>query len=306
MPPAGQVVCALSFDVTSTTELLLQIAASGSDGAARFEATVAGRPVPVEEICDAWGNRLHLLRPWPGRLTVRYEATADVPAGDPQPAEPAPVRTDERIVALRPSRYCPSDRLLGYASGRYGHLQTPVERVRAICADVFERLTYAAQSSDTQTDAIDTLLSGRGVCRDYAHLVVALCRAVDVPARFVSVYAPGLSPMDFHAVVETALDGRWQVWDATRLAPRASLVRIANGRDAADTAIATVLSGAAQLVEMEVFAIASGDLPIDDHDGPATLGSVSSFGSIMPGSGHRTPSQPVHNHVERPEVGERS
>lgn len=273
MPSTGRVECALSFDVSSATELLLQIAVAGA-GDERFEATVAGRPVPVEEIRDAWGNRLHLLRPWPGRLTVRYEATAAAAATDPRPVEPAPVQTGERIVALRPSRYCPSDRLLGYASVRYAQLPEPVERVRAICADVFEQLTYAAQASDTQTDAVDTLLSGRGVCRDYAHLVVALCRAVDVPARFVSVYAPGLSPMDFHAVVETALDGRWQVWDATRLAPRGSLVRVANGRDAADTALATVLGGAAQLVEMEVSAVAPGDLPTDDHDGPATLGSV--------------------------------
>ena len=273
MPSAGRVVCALGFDVTRATELLLQIAVA-DPGADWFEATAAGRPVPAEEIRDAWGNRLHLLRPWPGRLTIRYEAMSAEPVRDSRPVEAAHVPLDERIVALRPSRYCPSDRLFGYASGRYGHLPAPLDRVRAICDDVFERMTYTAQSSGPQTDAVDTLLSGRGVCRDYAHLVAALCRAVDVPARFVSVYAPGLSPMDFHAVVETALDGRWQAWDATRLAPRAALVRIAHGRDAADTAFATVLSGAAQLVELDVSAVAPGNLPIDDHDGPATLGSV--------------------------------
>src|SRR5690606_13899415 len=94
--------------------------------------------------------------------------------------------------------------------------------------------------------AVSTLLSRRGVCRDFAHLVVAFLRALDVPARVVSVYAPGLTPMDFHAVAEAAIDGTWHVVDATGLAPRQSLLRIATGRDAADTA----------------FLSARGDLPV--------------------------------------------
>ena len=85
--------------------------------------------------------------------------------------------------------------------------------------------------------------TGQGVCRDYAHLVVTMCRALGMPARYVSVYAPGLSPMDAHAVVEIAVDGVWRVFDATRLAPRASMVRIGTGRDAADIAILTALGG---------------------------------------------------------------
>ena len=98
------------------------------------------------------------------------------------------------------------------------------------------RLDYVPGSSDPIDGAVDTLLAGAGVCRDYAHLVVALLRAVNVPARLVAVYAPGCQPMDFHAVAEAFVDGVWRVVDATCLAPRQTMVRIATGRDAADTA----------------------------------------------------------------------
>jgi len=106
---------------------------------------------------------------------------------------------------------------------------------------VFERFAYSAGSSGPLDSAIDTLLSGSGVCRDFAHLTITLCRALGVPARLASVYAPGLSPMDFHAVVEIMTSEGWQVLDPTRLAPRSALVRIATGRDATDTAFATML-----------------------------------------------------------------
>ena len=171
----------------------------------------------------------------------------------------------ERIVATRPSRYCPSDLLAGFALREFGGAGDAAETVRAITSYVFEHLTYEAGTSGPTTDATETLLGGRGVCRDYAHLVTALCRAVDVPARVVAVYAPGLSPMDFHLVEETAIDGRWRVWDATRLAPRGSLIRIANGRDAADVALATTLSGRVTMTDMQITAVAGGSLQGDDH-----------------------------------------
>ena len=103
------------------------------------------------------------------------------------------------------------------------------------------------------------------MCRDFAHLAITVLRALDVPARLVAAYAPGLSPMDFHAVVEAFVEGRWWVLDATRLAPRPSLLRIATGRDAADTAFLTVIDGEATLEVAEVEAFTDGDLPADDH-----------------------------------------
>ena len=106
---------------------------------------------------------------------------------------------------------------------------------------------------------------------DFAHLTVALCRTVGVPARLASVYAPGVSPMDFHAVAEVASGNRWELVDATRLAPRQSLVRIATGRDAGDTAFSTTLDGAADLVGSMVTAIVLGEFPNDDHLAGLTL-----------------------------------
>ena len=128
------------------------------------------------------------------------------------------------------------------------------------------RLNYVPGSSDPIDGAVDTLLAGNGVCRDYAHLVVALLRAVNVPARLVSVYAPGLSPMDFHAVAEGFVDGYWRVVDATCLAPRQTLVRIATGRDAADTAFLDNHKGSIDLTSMTVTATSDGDLPRDVID----------------------------------------
>jgi transglutaminase-like putative cysteine protease len=124
-------------------------------------------------------------------------------------------------------------------------------------------LDYVPGSSDPIDGAADTLLAGAGVCRDYAHLVIALLRAVNVPARLVSVYAPGCDPMDFHAVAEAFVDGAWRVVDATCLSPRQSMVRIATGRDAADTAFLDNHKGSITLKHMEVTAVVDGDLPTD-------------------------------------------
>jgi transglutaminase-like putative cysteine protease len=135
-----------------------------------------------------------------------------------------------------------------------------------VAAWVGGRLNYVPGSSDPIDGAVDTLLAGAGVCRDFAHLVVAMLRAVNVPARLVAVYAPGLYPMDFHAVAEAFVDGQWRVVDATLLAPRQSLVRIATGRDASDTAFLANHKGAIVLNSMNVMAIVDGDLPFDSID----------------------------------------
>jgi transglutaminase-like putative cysteine protease len=168
------------------------------------------------------------------------------------------------IDALRPSRYCPSDALEAFAPAE-------LAGVDDVADWVFERLRYEPGASGPLDTAVDTLLAGRGVCRDFAHLTIALCRATGVPARLVSVYAPGLSPMDFHAVTEVHTGDRWEVVDATRLAPRSSLVRIATGRDAADTAFAMTLRGSAELLSTAVTAVVGGELPPDDHRGPVVL-----------------------------------
>jgi transglutaminase-like putative cysteine protease len=171
----------------------------------------------------------------------------------------------ERLVYLRPSRYCPSDHLIGFAVAEFGRGPDAGSRVAQISDWIHQRVGYVPGSSTVHDSAEDTLLTGMGTCRDFAHLGIALCRATGIPARFVSVYAPGLSPMDFHAVFEAFEGGRWCVHDATGLAPRPSLIRISTGRDAADTAFADITNGAADLEAIEVSATAGSPLPWDDH-----------------------------------------
>jgi transglutaminase-like putative cysteine protease len=240
----------LGFAVTEPAEIVLQIAAA-HPAAETLTVSSGGRFLDVVEL----PGRQHLVRAPAGELTVTYTASVQ------EPEEVTDVVTDfDRVVALRPSRYCPSDRLAGFAARQFGS-GGPGD----VAAWVFEHLSYQVGSSTVTTDAIDTLLASEGVCRDYAHLTATLCRALYIPARVAAVYAPGLSPMDFHLVVEAAVDGRWRVWDATRLAPRQTLMRIATGRDAADTALASTLSGALTMTTLQIVAIAAGDLPPDDH-----------------------------------------
>lgn len=265
--------CTLTFEVPGDAVLALQVAPATTAGellAEQLEVTINDQSVsaPVAERAVDGNGRIHLVRSGAGTLAVSYAATLRAP-GPPAP-EAAPASGDEAgfdtesIVALRQSRYCPSDAMTGFASAELAYLEREPDLARGVASWVFERLARA-DSSDPLDTAVDTLLSGAGVCRDFAHLTISLCRALGVPARFVSVYAPGLSPMEFHAVVEARRDGRWEVLDPTRLAPRLSLVRIGTGRDAADAAFVTTLRGEAELVSSEVVAVVDSDLPADDH-----------------------------------------
>jgi len=155
---------------------------------------------------------------------------------------------------------------IGFAVAEFGTASTVGDRVASITDWIRRRVGYVAGSSTVHNSAEDTLLTGMGTCRDFAHLGVALCRAVGIPARFAAVYAPGLSPMDFHAVFEAQeSDGRWYAHDATDLAPRQTMVRIVTGRDAADAAFASVNRGIATLGSVEVSATTGGRLPVDDR-----------------------------------------
>jgi transglutaminase-like putative cysteine protease len=260
---SAAVASTLTYDVSTSSRIALQVAVAGAPREEALTVTRDGEPVPAPQLP---GGRTHLVETRPGTLVVTYTAGPSPASGAPAAA---PTELD-RIVALRPSRYCPSDRLAGYAAARF-EIGGGVETVRAMAEHVHRRLTYTGGVSGPTTDAAETLLSGAGVCRDFAHVLATLCRAVNVPARVAAVYAPGLDPMDFHLVVETAIDDAWWVWDATRRAPRQSLVRVATGRDAADVAFATILSGAVRPVGMEITAVVDGDLPVDDHESLVAL-----------------------------------
>ena len=269
---ARTVTCDLSFSVAEPAEVIIQVVASRSAGHVedqRFAATTDGHaPTSVEEIVSRDGATMHIIGTDPGRLTVSYRSTLrpqSPGAGSLLDAE------FERQVYLRPSRYCPSDHLVGFAVAEFGTGPDVTARVGTITEWIRHRTGYVAGSSSVHDSAEDTLLTGVGTCRDFAHLGIALCRATGIPARFVAVYAPGLSPMDFHAVFEAFEEGVWRVHDATGLAPRQSLVRIATGRDAADTAFAAVTKGIAELDDVVVSATASPGLALDDQTSLATL-----------------------------------
>jgi transglutaminase-like putative cysteine protease len=249
--------------------LALQVAVASTAGLLEVEqldVRLDDQALAVEEIEVEHGGRVHVVECGAGGLTVDYQA---IVRRNP-PADVAPTAA-ERLFAVRPSRYCPSDLLEAFAEAELNMPDDPADRGRMVGDWVYGRLRYELGASGPFDTAVDTLLGGRGVCRDFAHLTVALCRTVGVPARLASVYAPGVSPMDFHAVAEVASGNRWEVVDATRLAPRQSLVRIATGRDAGDTAFSTTLDGGADLVAATVTAVTLTEFPLDDHQGCVTL-----------------------------------
>jgi len=257
----------LDLVIADPAELALQItAAAGERVDELLEVHLDGALVPSRAVDGAHGGRAHLVEVERGRVVVTYTATVIGRAAPPACGD------DERLVYLRPSRYAESDRMAEVGRRQFGGLSDPEDILGAVSSWVGGELGYEAGSSLPTHGAVDTLLAGRGVCRDFAHLVVALLRARDVPARVAAVYAPGLQPMDFHAVAEALIDGTWRVVDATLLAPRSSLVRIATGRDAADTAFLTVIGGTVDLVGLEVSAVVEGDLPADDPRELVSLG----------------------------------
>ena len=266
------VECHLALDVADDATIVLQVSPASAIGAGlteKFEVAVDGRPLPVRRLEGNHGGVIHVLRSPVGALTVDVQATVD---RAPHAEAPATDALDvEQLTYLRQSRYCPSDRLSWFAAYELGHVGPSPELLTAVGDWVSSRLTYVGGSSGPLDSAVDSLFAGRGVCRDFAHLAITVLRALGVPARLVAVYAPGLSPMDFHAVVEAHVEGRWWVLDPTRLAPRTSLLRVSTGRDAADTAFLTVLDGTAELRFTEIVAFTDGELPFDDHVGLVSL-----------------------------------
>jgi transglutaminase-like putative cysteine protease len=248
----------LVLDIQGRTNAVFSLAAASGNLIVNetLSFLLDGAPQTATELADVHGNRLHHFVSGPGRMLVEYTAEVD------GRSTPAPTLDADLITYLRPSRYCESDSLTPTARSEFAGLSGHA-LLRAVTTWVWEHLQYVTGSSLPTDGAEQTLLARRGVCRDYAHLVIALLRALDVPARMVAVYAPGLAPMDFHAVAEANIDGQWWVVDATRLAPRQSMVRIATGRDAADTAFLTNHWADLFLLEMEVLAIVD-ELPYDD------------------------------------------
>jgi transglutaminase-like putative cysteine protease len=257
----------LLLEVEDSADVIVQIAVANTHPGVIETLTVeavGGRLAP-EVVTMPEAGRAHRFTAPPGRVEITYEAsvqgTAEVPS----------VSRADAITYLRPSRYAESDRLAATAATEFRGITDRRQLLTAVSSWVGTRLSYIPGVSRPTDGAVETLLGREGVCRDYAHLATALLRALDVPARLVAVYAPGLSPMDFHAVAEAAIDDVWYVVDPTALAPRSTLLRISTGRDAADTAFLSTYGGAVQLLDTTVSAVVSGDLPDDDVNETVTI-----------------------------------
>jgi len=242
--------CELNYQVTMQTSFLFNVAVAHTP---HQHVQTESFTVTPQYDCDVSnlgdeGNRIARLQANAGDLTVSYQATVELnPEIDDPPsiAESAyPQLPNEVLPYLNPSRYCESDRLTRLAMKEFGNLEPGYSRVMAICDWTYDRLDYLSGSTDARTSACDVLVQRAGVCRDYAHLAIALCRALCIPARYVSGYAVGLQPPDFHGFFEAYLGSNWFLFDATRMAPRNGLVRIGTGRDASDASFATIIGGA--------------------------------------------------------------
>src|SRR6516162_10815263 len=200
----------LEVQITAPTTLEFQIAVAphpNTQVSERLSFVLDGNPVQPVEISGVHGNRIHKLDAPVGNLTVDYAATI---VGQ---TDPAPVTEYDLSMYLRPSRYAEADKFYGFAATEFGNYIDSATLLEHVSSWVGTRLNYVPGSSDPIDGAVDTLLAGAGVCRDYAHLVIALLRALHMPARLAAVYAPGCDPMDFHAVAEAYVDGEWRVVD---------------------------------------------------------------------------------------------
>ncbi|GAB5471897.1 MAG: transglutaminase family protein [Rhodospirillales bacterium] len=245
----------LHYRVTQPTDLLLQIEAADLADQRLLEAHVDLSPakhfarVAAEE---GLGERIWLRLEEDFRCSYRARIDIDRPTLDLQPLDAVPphLLPGDTVRYLMPSRYCPSDLLQAFVAAEFGILSGG-RRIAAIRDWINTSFAYLPGSSTSRTTAIDSFVQRQGVCRDFAHVMIALARASTVPARFASVYAPGVEPQDFHAVAEVYLDGTWHLVDATGMAPADTIARIAVGADAADVAFMTAF-GPMEMVAQSV------------------------------------------------------
>ncbi len=250
--------CHLDYDLFSSSTFIFNIRVLANEYQQILGQNLKITPeYEIEEYIDSdhENSYFRLIAPT-GKLVIDYQATVDLSHRVDQTTKIKETSVDqlplEVIPYLYPSRYCQSDRLMKLAQDEFGNGESGYARVQAICDWIYHKIDYLSGSSDSQTSAYDTASERVGVCRDFAHLGIAFCRALSIPARFVSAYAWQLQPPDFHACFEAYLGGQWYLFDATRLAPTNGLVRIGTGKDAADTAFATVF-GAIELNNMNVY-----------------------------------------------------
>ena len=250
-----QINCVLTYEVDAVSEFVFLIHAAMGMGQTLVQENLQIEPaLPFRTYTDdRSGNRFLRLQAQAGSLKLGYQALVDrmiEPADLTALEVPVHDIPDDVLHFLMPTRYCESDHLGPNAAELFGHLPQGYSRVQAICEWVRGNIEYTIGSSNATTTAREVFAQRKGVCRDFAHLAVTFCRALNIPARLVSGYATFAEPPpDFHAVFEAYLGGRWVMFDPTGMSPLDQVVRLANGRDAKDVAFATIF-GPARMVAM--------------------------------------------------------
>jgi len=248
--------CELDYIASSDADYLFNIQAAFHPWQQIFNESLLVEPFsPLTFGMGPTGqNRLAKMKSNARELRITYDALVvvdyPVPTGNELelPIAELPV---EVIPYIWSSRYCESDAILQMASRTFGSLPKGYQRVEAICQWIRDNIVYQIGTSSSTTSAMNVLVNRAGVCRDFAHLAITFCRALNIPARFVTGYTWYADPpADFHAIFEVYLSGRWILFDATELAPITDLVRIGTGKDAADTAFATIF-GSVKMTRMD-------------------------------------------------------
>jgi len=265
----------LEYEVFHPAHFLFNVESAFHEGHRVVEERLTITPsTKVRSFCDErLGNRFFRLDAPKGLLSVNYHARLELnPPTVPLHLDECPVSNvpDEVLRYLMPSRYCESDSMSRAAQQLFGQIPPGIGRVRAIESWISESIAYLPGFTNSTTTAQEVFVQRAGVCRDFAHLGITLCRALNIPARLVVGYVHFTDPPeDFHAVFEAWLDSRWVLFDATRMAPINRLVRVGTGRDAKDVAFATIF-GAVQMTRKELR-VEEGDAPPVAHAGAALL-----------------------------------
>lgn len=238
-----EISASLNYRLPEPVDLMLQIEAADGHGQRVLDASLdLGAPEVLARVPVSGGVCEPIWLRGDGTLRARYRALVEVdrPGVDFRSLEAVPLHRlpASAVPYLNESRYCPSNKFHAFVDRRFGEIEGG-EKIGRMRDWIESRFTYVSGASNSETGALDSFVERRGVCRDYAHVMIALARAAHIPARMASVYALRVAPQDFHAVAEVYLDGDWHMVDATGMTLPAETARICTGRDAADIAFLT-------------------------------------------------------------------
>ena len=271
-----RVGCEFVWETTAPVPMLMLVKPrADADHLAVYESTWSDPPLAIHEYIDLFGNNCWRFVAPEGSSAVRYDAVVEIPE-TPDPVVPHAALhavedlPDEALVFTLPSRYVESDKLLDVAWELFGNTVPTWERIQAVCDWVHHNIQFVNGSSTPATTAYDVYQQRMGVCRDFALLSVAFCRALNIPARYTFGYLPDIAieppdvPMDFHTWFEAYVGGRWYTFDARHNTPRVGRVVIGRGRDAVDCALSTAYGNA----RLAKFTVWSDEITAERPGGP--------------------------------------